>query len=390
MRVLWVTNDLPPRAGGIEQFIGNLLDRVHPGSTVVVGPAGSGDAEQRTHDREQRYRTVRAPGAVLPTRATRRLVVEVAREHRPDVVVLGASWPLGELAPHLERQLGVPVVALSHGLEAGMAGAGLGHLVRRATRGVAALTTISDWAEDRLVPYVRAPRIERIQPGVDVDRFHPGVDGRPLRRAWGVPVEAPVVVCVSRLVPRKGQDRLLAVWPEVRRRHPDAHLALVGEGPLGDDLARQAVALGPDAGVVLPGRVAWDDLPAAHAAADVFAMPCRTRLLGTDVEGLGIVYLEAQAVGRPAVAGRSGGAPEAVQDGVTGSVVDGRDDRGLVAALDRWLSDPAARSVAGAAGRRWVERAWTWQVIADRFAGLLDEVVTDHAATVSRARSPGE
>jgi phosphatidyl-myo-inositol dimannoside synthase len=378
VRVLWLTNDLPPRAGGIEQFLGNLLDRVHPTATVVIGPAGTGDDEQVQHDAAQPYRTVRAPGAVLPTPAVRRLTVEVAREHRPDVLVLGASWPLGELAPRLTRELGVPVVALSHGLEAGLAGVGLGPLVRRATRGLAALTTISDWAESRLAPHVRAGRIERVPPGVDVDRFHPDVDGAPLRDAWGIGRDVPVVGCVSRLVPRKGQDRLLSVWPEVRRRHPRAHLALVGEGPLADDLARDAAALGPDAGVVLPGRVAWSDLPAAHAAADVFAMPCRTRLLGTDVEGLGIVYLEAQAVGRPAIAGRSGGAPEAVRDGETGSVVDGRDGRALVAALDRWLADPAARAAAGAAGRDWVERAWTWDVIAGRFADLLDEVVTAH------------
>lgn len=379
MRVLWVTNDLPPRAGGIEQFLGNLLARVHPTTTVVIGPGGQeGDAaaEVASHDLAQPYRTVRAPGAVQPTRRTARLVLEVAREHRPDVLVLGASWPLGELAPRLGRELGVPVVALSHGLEAGLASVRLGPLVRRATRGLAALTTISDWAEDRLTPHVRADRIVRVPPGVDVTRFHPEVDGRPLRAAWGVPAGAPLVGCVSRLVPRKGQDTLLEVWPEVRRRHPDAWLALVGEGPLGDDLARDAAALGPGAGVVLPGRVAWDDLPAAHAAADVFAMPCRTRLLGTDVEGLGIVYLEAQAVGRPAIAGRSGGAPEAVQDGRTGSVVDGRDHRGLVAALDRWLGDEDGRRVAGERGRDWVERTWTWEVIADRFAQLLDEVVT--------------
>lgn len=381
MKVLWLTNDLPPRAGGIEQFVGNLLDRVHPTTTVVVGPGGEDPAEVAEHDARQDYRIVRAPGRVLPTPAIARLVVETARAHRPDVLVLGASWPLGELAPRFGRELDVPVVALSHGLEAGLATVRLGHLLRRATRGLSALTTISDWCEERLAPHVRAERLVRIPPGVDVDRFRPDVDGTAMRAAWGVPAEAPLVGCVSRLVPRKGQDVLLEVWPEVRRRHPDAWLALVGEGPLGDRLATTAAALGPDAGVVLPGRVAWHELPAAHAAADVFAMPCRTRLLGTDVEGLGIVYLEAQAVARPAVAGRSGGAPEAVRDGVTGSVVDGRDRRALVAALDRWLADPAGRREAGEAGRAWVERTWTWDVIAARFADLLDEVVrTDQRA----------
>lgn len=374
MRVLWITNDLPPRTGGIQQFVGNLLDRVHPTTTVVVGPGGQDGAAE--HDAAQPYRTVRLPGAVLPTPSTRRRVLAVAAEHRADVVVLGASWPLGELAPALTRQLGVPVVALSHGLEAGLAAVGAGRLVRRATRGLAALTTISDWTEQALGPHLRAAQVARIPPGVDVERFHPRVDGAALRSRWGVPPDVPLVGCVSRLVPRKGQDRLLEAWPEVRSRHPDSWLAIVGEGPSAARLGRGAADLGPDAGVVLAGRVAWDELPAAHAAADVFAMPCRTRWGGLDVEGLGIVFLEAQAVGTPVVVGRSGGAPETVRDGVTGTVIDPDDRTALVDALDRWLAEPAARTAAGRAGRAWVEERWSWRTIAQRFTALLDEVVT--------------
>ncbi|MFA9445712.1 glycosyltransferase family 4 protein [Egicoccus sp. AB-alg6-2] len=374
MRVLWVTNDLPPRTGGIQQFVGNLLDRVHPEQTLVVGPAGDAGAE--AHDARQPYRTLRLPGAVFPTPATRRRVLAAGGAHRPDVVVLGASWPLGELAGHLRDGLDAPVVALSHGLEAGLPGVGLGRLVRRATADLAALTTISDWAEARLTPHVAAPTVVRVPPGVDVERFAPQVDGTAMRASWGIPADAPVVGCISRLVPRKGQDLLLATWPRVRARHPDAWLVIVGEGPLEPRLRQRVEALGGRAaGVVLAGRAAWDDLPACYAALDVFAMPCRTRLAGTDVEGLGIVYLEAQACGVPAVAGRSGGAPEAVVDGVTGSVVDGRDGDALVAALDHWLADPAARRRAGRAGRAWVEQHWSWTAIAARFRGLLDDVV---------------
>ena len=373
MRVLWVTNDLPPRTGGIQQFIGNLIERVHPTTTVVVGPGGG--AEGVEHDAEQPYRTVRAPGAILPTATVRRLVTDVARTHRPEVIVLGASWPLGELVPALRRAIGVPVVALSHGLEAGIAQAGFGRLIGHATEDLAALTTISEWTERRLEPHVRAARVERLPPGVDVDRFTPLVDGREQRRRFGVPADAPLVGCVSRLVPRKGQDRLLAVWPRIRARHPDAWLVLVGEGPLRGRLTDAARALGVDAQVVLAGRAAWADLPAVYASLDVFAMPCRTRLAGMDVEGLGIVYLEAQACGVPVVAGDSGGAPEAVRDGVTGTVVDGRDAAAIVAAVDRWLADPDGRAHAGAAGRAWTEQRWSWDAIAARFAALLDEVV---------------
>ncbi|MFA9429256.1 glycosyltransferase family 4 protein [Egicoccus sp. AB-alg2] len=374
MRVLWLTNDLPPRAGGIQQFVGNLLDRVHPDDTLVVGPAG--DDEAAAHDARQRYRTVRLPGPVFPTPRTLRSTLTVGRSHRPDVVVLGASWPLGELAGRLGDGLGVPVVSLSHGLEAGLPGVGLGRLVRRATRDLAALTTISDWTEDRLRPHVAAPRLVRVPPGVDEERFTPDVDGGRLRERWGVPPDAPLVGCVSRLVPRKGQDRLVRLWPRVRAAHPDAWLVVVGEGPLASRLARAAAdAGGRQAGIVLAGRAPWEDLPACYAALDVFAMPCRTRLAGTDVEGLGIVYLEAQACGVPVVAGDSGGAPEAVRPGETGTVVDGRDDDAIVAAIDGWLADDRGRADAGAVGRAWVERQWSWTAIAERFARLLDDVV---------------
>jgi phosphatidyl-myo-inositol dimannoside synthase len=374
VRILWVTNDLPPRTGGIQQFIANLLARVHPETTLVVGPA---DPDAVAYDAAQPYRTVRVSGAVVPTRAIRSRVVAAARDHKPDVIVLGASWPLGELARGLHDELGVPVVSLSHGLEAGLAQVGLGWLIRRATRGLDALTTISDWTSSRLEPHVQAARVERVPPGVDVDRFRPDVDGSAMRSAWGVPAEALLVGCISRLVRRKGQDQLLALWPQVQARHPDAWLVLVGEGPLADALARQRAALGPDAQVVLAGRVDWDELPACYAALDVFAMPCRTRLAGTDVEGLGIVYLEAQACAVPAIAGRSGGAPEAVLDGRTGSVVDGRDPGALLTALDRWLGDPAGRHAAGRAGRAWVEERWSWDAIAAGFERVLATVTEE-------------
>lgn len=374
MRVLWITNDLPPRAGGIEVFIGNLLERVHPTTTVVLGPACDGSAI--AYDAEQPYRTVRAAGGVQPTPAIRRRAIGLARQHDVEVVVLGAMWPLGELAPALHERLGVPVVALSHGLEAGLSRVGGGPLVRRATRGLAAVTTISDWSERCLEPHVRAEQIVRVAPGVDPQRFR--VDpslGREWRRRWGIPADASVVGCVSRLVARKGQDTLVRRWPEVQHRHPDAWLVLVGEGPLEAKLTRRMERSDGSAQVVFAGRVDDADLPGVYAAMDVFAMPCRDRWAGMDVEGLGIVYLEAQAAGLPVVAGRSGGAPETVLDGVTGTVVDGRDGPAVLAAIDRWLDDPPARQEAGRAGRRWVARHWSWAVTADRFTRLLDEVV---------------
>ncbi|MFU8841310.1 MAG: glycosyltransferase family 4 protein [Nitriliruptoraceae bacterium] len=384
LEVLWLTNDLPPRTGGVQQFVVNLLRRVHPTTSVVVGPR-SGPAAAAADAREP-YRTVRLRGPVLPGPDLRRVVRDIARIRPPEVVVLGAAWPLGAAAGWLRRRLEVPVVALTHGFEAGMPGVGLGPLVALVTRELAAATTISRFTASRLAGSLASERVRSLPPGVDAARFHPGVDGTGLRTELDLPPDAQVVGCISRLVPRKGQDLLLEVWPEVQRRHPRAWLLLVGEGPSEARLRRQARALGPRAQVRLAGALAWDRLPEAYAACDVFAMPCRTRWGGLDVEGLGIVYLEALASGIPIVVGRSGGAPETVLDPRVGTVVDGRDPAALVAALDHWLGDPGARQVAGSVGRDLAVAQVGWDAIAADLAALLDEVV---AAAPFTARGSG-
>ncbi|HEX2028139.1 MAG TPA: glycosyltransferase family 4 protein, partial [Nitriliruptorales bacterium] len=331
------------------------------------------DAADR-FDRAAPFKVVRAPAAtVLPTPGTLRLVRRLAAAHRPDVVVLGATWPLGELAPALRRDPGLPVVGITHGHEAGMAAVGLGAVVRHAARGLSAVTTVSRFAEDRLRPYLAGVPTVRLPPGVDTAVFRPDVDGRTLRRRWGVPASASLVGCVARLVSRKGQDVLLRAWPQVARRHPHARLVLVGSGPQERRLRRMA---GGARHALMVGKVSWDELPAAYAALDLFAMPCRTRLLGLDVEGLGIAFLEAQASGVAVVAGRSGGAPETLREGRTGVTVDGRDVHAVAAAVSGLLADPAGRAAMGAAGRAWVQHRWSWDAVARRFRDLLSEVVS--------------
>lgn len=350
-----------------------LARQTAPKVTVVAAPRRGAAAR---FDAAQPERVVRLPSrVVMPTPTTLGRVRRLAVEHRAEVVVLGAAWPLGELAAALRRHPGVAVVALTHGLEAGLATAGLGGLVRRATRHCAAATTISDHTERCLRGHLAASRVVRLPPGVDGRRFTPRVDGARLRARWGVPSDAPLVGCVSRLVPRKGQDTLLAAWPAIHRRHPAAWLVLVGAGPLAGRLRAAVRQLGPDGHVVLAGEVPPGELPQAYGALDLFAMPCRTRLAGLDVEGLGIVYLEAQACGVPVIAGRSGGAPETLRPGKTGLVVDGRDPRAVATAVSGLLGCPGRRRRMGAAGRRWVEHRWTWPVVVRRFRQLLWEVV---------------
>jgi phosphatidylinositol alpha-1,6-mannosyltransferase len=370
-RTLVVTNDFPPRQGGIQTFVAALLARRPPDSVVVLASDSPGSA---AHDAGLPYPVVRRPtGLLLPTPATARAAAGLARRYGCDTAFFGAAAPLGLLAPAL-REAGVRrLVAATHGHETGwVLLPGARQLLQRIASGVDVVTCISGYTRDRLAPALAGrTRLEQLSPGVDVDLFTPSADGAGVRRRYGLG-EGPVVVCVSRLVARKGQDVLVAGWPRVLARHPSARLLLVGGGPAERSLRRAAAARGVAGSVVLTGPVPPAQLPAHYAAGDVFAMPCRTRRGGLDVEGLGMVYLEAAACGRPVVAGTSGGAPEAVQDGVTGRVVDPRSPAAVADAVAGLLDDPARARAMGRAGRAWVERRWSWDTIAGTFGQLLD------------------
>ena len=371
MRTLVVTNDFPPRQGGIQTFVAALLARRPPESLVVLASRSPG---WEAHDAALPYAVVRHPtGMLLPTPGVARAAAGLARRHGCDTAFFGAAAPLGLLAPAL-RDAGVRhLVGATHGHETGwVALPGARQVLRRIASGLDVLTCISDYTRDRLAPALGAvTRMAQLSPGVDVDRFTPDADGAAVRARYGLG-EAPVVVCVSRLVPRKGQDVLVAAWPQVLARHPHARLLLVGGGPLEGGLRRAVAARGLERCVVLTGPVPPAGLPEHYAAGDVFAMPCRTRRGGLDVEGLGMVYLEAAACGRPVVAGTSGGAPETVQEGVTGHVVaDPRSPQEVAAVLTGLLDDPARARRMGAAGRAWVEQRWSWTSIAATFAELL-------------------
>lgn len=368
-RTLWVTNDFPPRAGGIEAFVGELAGRLDPAGVRVLTARGPAADE---HDAGLSYPVHRAAARpLLPGPRLLRQVRLAAAEHRADVIVFGAAWPLGELA----GSLALPTLALTHGHEAGMVRVGLGPLIRRVARRVDAIGVISRYTEAALEPWIGAQTaVHDLPPGVDTDRFHPEVDGAGVRARIGLVDDQPLAVCVSRLVARKGQDVLVEAWPRVRARVPGAHLLLVGSGPMDARLRRRVDALGLSAGITLAGPVARAALPAVHAAADVFAMPCRTRLAGLDVEGLGIVYLEAQACGTPVLAGRSGGAPESLLDGRSGVVADGTSSRAVGDALAGLLQDPDRRAGMGVVGRDFVERRYAWPVVTERFRTLLGDL----------------
>src|SRR5215211_3003993 len=296
---------------------------------------------------------------MLPLPGVLRRTVALAREVRPDVICFGAAFPLGLLAGRISRATGVPCVGFTHGVEVAV--------------GLRLVTAVSRWSAARVRRAVRGRcPVELLPAGVAADAYHPAVDGQAVRRRHGLG-SAPVCVCVSRLVPRKGQDRLIEAWPRVVARVPEARLLLVGGGPYERRLRRLAAASPAAERITLTGEVAWEELPAHYAAGDVFAMPCRTRWLGLDLEALGVVFLEAAATGLPVVAGRSGGAPETVSEGVTGTVVDGRRPGPVGEAVAGLLADPARARAMGAAGRRRVEAEFSWEAVVARLEKLLGE-----------------
>lgn len=364
MRTLLVTNDFPPRAGGIQTFVYELARRFPPDSLVVFAPTWPGATE---FDAAQAFPVIRHTGRlVLPVPQIARRVRDIAAAEGCTSAWFGAALPLALLAPRLGVRR---VVASTHGHEAGLAHVpGVRTTLRRIGRRVDVVTYLGDYTRTRLTPPMSSAELVRLPPGVDTKAFHPGVDGAEVRARRGLS-DRPTIVCVSRLVQRKGQDTLIRALPGVIRRVPGAALLLVGGGPDMPRLQRLAASTGVADDVVFTGSVPAEELPAHYAAGDVFAMPCRTRFGGIDVEGLGIVYLEASATGLPVVAGTSGGAPDAVTDGETGYVV--RNSADLTTRLVQLLSDPEQARAMGRRGRDWVERDWQWDTLAARLIDLL-------------------
>ena len=373
-RTLIVTNDFPPRRGGIQSFVHELALRLDPAQLTVYAPKWDGDA---AFDAAQPFEVVRHPTSLMiGGPSVRRRAAELARSRKAEVVIFGASAPLGLITPVL-RKAGVRrAIAITHGHEAGWAALPVARqLLRRIGDETDVMTYLGEYFRVRVAGALSpqaAARMARLPPGVDAGTFRPDEAARRLIRDRHGLGDRPVVVCVSRLVARKGQDTLLRAWPAVIEKIPDAVLLIAGRGPYAKALRQRAEQAGVTGSVIFTGPVPQDELPAHYAAGDVFSMPCRTRRGGLDVEGLGIVYLEASAAGLPVVGGDSGGAPDAILEGETGYVVGGRDVRALSERLIALLQDPAGARAMGEKGRAWVERDWNWDITASRLRTLID------------------
>jgi len=375
-KVLIVSNDFPPRRGGIQSFVHALASRMPVGTVVVYAPAAA------AFDARQQFPVIRHPTSLmLPVPSVARRAARILTEHDCDTVLFGAAAPLGLLAPSLRQAGARRVVAITHGHEAGWAALpGARALLRRIGDQADVVTYLGGYFRTRLARALSAEaaaRMVRLAPGVDTGAFRPGAGGSEIRERLGLG-NRPVVVCVSRMVPRKGQDTLIRAWPRVLAEVAGGAemgggpvLMLVGDGPYRADLGRLARRTGVSRSVVFTGAVPLAELPAHYDAGNVFAMPCRTRRGGLDVEGLGIVYLEASASGLPVVGGDSGGAPDAILDGETGYVVPGHDVAAVAGRITELLADPAGAAAMGEKGAAWVDREWRWDLVSARLWQIL-------------------
>lgn len=374
-RILVVTNDYPPRRGGIESFVFSLCAGL-PSHDLVVYTARM--AGSKSVDSSVGYPVLRGSSRILlPTRSLARAVKEAAVQHGCDRVVFGAAAPLGLLTGSLRRAGVRRAIAISHGHEVWWATVpGARTLLRRIGSEVDVLTYVSDFCRGEIARALRpadARAMARLSPGVETDTFRPGLDGGGVRRRVGIAADQQVVLAASRLVARKGHDTLLEAWPQVLARHPGAALLIVGDGPRRRRLQRHAARPDMAGSVRFLLDASHQDMPLVYAAADVFAVPCRTRLGGLEPEALGIVFLEAAACGLPIVVGASGGAPETLVDGETGYLVDPSSADDVADRICALLADPARATAMGASGRAWVQQHYSADAAATTLRALLSD-----------------
>jgi len=374
-KILCVTNDFGPRAGGIETFVIGLIERLPFGSVIVYTNAQENSAPY-DHEWVEKFgvEVIRDKAKILlPTPGVAYCVNAIVRERNISTVFFGAAAPLGLLSRGLRKAGVQQIVALTHGHEVWWSKVWPFTLAMKSiSRHVDHLTYLGEYTRSAIAQSITkeaATRMVKIAPGIDTDHFSP-VDASQLRSELGL-TEKKVIVSVGRLVHRKGQDVLIEAMPAIIKEVPEAHILMIGEGPYRSYLENRVKALGLQERVTFIGRLQYADLPRYICAGDLFVMPSRSRLAGLEVEGLGIVYLEASACGLPVIAGISGGAPDAVLEGETGLVVDGRRKADVAAAVVELLLDSDRSKAMGIRGRQWIIKEWRWEIWSSRFAQLL-------------------
>ena len=373
-KILLVTNDLGPRAGGIETFILGLLDQLD-GSQIVIYTAAQTGSDQ--FDKILSAKTgviiLRDKSSVLlPTPWVNRRVRAVALRFESEVIWFGAAMPLAWMSGLLKRAGAKRIVAITHGHEVWWAKLPpFRQIFAQSTKSIDVLTYLGQFTRRAMAPVVSARcAMVHIAPGISIQHFTPGAKSQKLIDELDLEGKQ-VLISVGRLVHRKGQDKLLEALPQILLTHPDIILLFVGVGPRQKKLDQLVRSHELSNYIRFVGRIAYDALPDYFRLGDLFVMPSRSRLAGLEVEGLGIVYLEASACGIPVVAGAPGGAPDAIIQGKTGLVVDGTKVDEIARTINELLDNPTQLAAMGQAGRAWTVERWSWQIWGERFREVL-------------------
>ena len=373
-KVLLVTNDLGPRAGGIETFILGLIEGLPKNSLVIYTSSQNGQAPFDAQLLEKFGAIVIRDRAkiLLPTPRITRKAVRILKQYKIQNVWFGAAAPLGFMASQLRNGGATNIVALSHGHEVWWAKIPvLKQILQKIIKDIDKLGYLGEFTKNEISKATtEVNKLVQIAPGIDTNHFQPKKPNPNLVSKYQLEGRR-VIVCVARLVHRKGQDQLIKALPAVLKKHPDAILLIVGQGPIEQMLRNSARQLAVTHKVIFTGRVPHADLADYISLGEVFAMPVRSRFYGFEVEGLGISYLEASACGLPVVVGKSGGAVDAVIDQVTGLLVDGKNVNEITDAICRLLADPAKAQAMGQAGRGWVISDWQISNWSAKFNDLL-------------------
>lgn len=365
-RHLLVTNDYPPKTGGIQVYLHELWQRLDDGRAVVLTAASHEDAEQFDRAGKVVVERVSSRTLYLPSPRTFAAIESAIKRHQPDLVLLDPAWPLGLLGPKLSRPYGVVL----HGAEVAIPGripfvaSSLRYVLRHASVALCAGSYPEDEARRVTAEYM--PPVVQVPPGVDTKQFTPLSQKRrrEVRKTFGFSDDDLVVSSYSRLVPRKGMDTLIRASVRLAQNFPRLRVVIGGAGRDRDRLEKMANRL--EAPVTFLGRVPEEELSDWLASTDLMVMDCRSRWFGLEQEGFGIVFLNAASCGVPAVAGRSGGSHEAVVDGVTGYVVsNSRSERALAAAMAVLLGDDVTRKRFASQARTVARTQFDWDILAE-------------------------
>jgi phosphatidylinositol alpha-1,6-mannosyltransferase len=371
MNILLVAQDFPPASGGVQTYslelAGGLARLGH--QVRVLAPAQAGDravdevAGFEVHRVRTRPELMRL-AAVAP-------LMRLCRQQRPDVII-ATTWQVAPAALLCRRSgLADRVTVAAHGRELLLqakapwqwAGAVESTHRRNTLNAADAILAVSHFTAGLVRSIgVDRPPVHVVPNGVDVRRFSPGAAGT-FRHDHNVPPDTCLVLTVCRLVGRKGVDTLVRTMGRLRDLgHNDVHLVVIGSGPEEGRLRELTADLNCDSSVTFAGRIPWDALPDAYRSSDVFAMPAREER--PDVEGFGLVFLEASACGLPVIGARTGGIPDAVDEPSSGFLVEA-DDVDAIARHILWLKhNPDESRAMGRRGAERVRDSCTWDHVA--------------------------